>query len=128
MIKAYLVGISTQYEGEDIEVRYCIFEDEELLCKKSVMLGYEKPAIVGHVSMITILKELEKYKDKEIVIIINGGALYESIMGTSGTKNKDVLEMAKEVRRRIKRFTDIDIRNVSGNHIELAEWDEILRL
>lgn len=127
MIKAYLVGISTQYEGEDIEVRYRIYEEGELLCKESIMLEYKKPAVVGLVAFTTLLKELEKYNNKEIVVIINDGALFEAIRGTLGTKNKDVQEMAKETRKELRKFANLDVKNVSGNHIELVEWNEILK-
>ena len=37
MIKAYLAWIPSYYEGEDIETRYAIFKDEELLDRKSVV-------------------------------------------------------------------------------------------
>ena len=69
MIKAYLAAIGAPYEGEDIEVRYCIYEGQELLCKESVFQEYQKPAVVGHVALVTLLRELEKYKDKEILIL-----------------------------------------------------------
>lgn len=127
MIKAYLVGITSQFEGEDIEVRYSIYKDQELLCKKSVMIGYKKPAIVGQVALLTLLKELKKYIDKKIVIIINDAALYEVIRGTSTTKNKDVLKKAVETRKAMDKFENAIIKDVSGDHLELIEWDEELR-
>lgn len=127
MLKAYLAGISSLYEGEDIEVRYCIYEDQELLCKESIMMEYRKPAIVGQVALITLLKELEKYAGQEIVIIVNDPVLNEVIRGTSTTKNKDVLQMAKETREFMSKFTNCVIKNVSVDHLELAKWSEILK-
>lgn len=127
MIKAYLVGISILYEGESIEVRYRIFDGEELVSKKSVILGYKKPAIIGNIAMVILLKELERYKDREIVIYINDGALYETINGTSGTKNKDLLEKARNTRKELRKFANLEIINISGNHEKIEEWNEILR-
>jgi len=127
MIKAYLAGIESPYEGEDIEIQYCIYEDMELLCKKSVLVDYVKPAIVGQVALRTLLKKLKNYMDKEIVVIVNDTVLYESIRGTLKTKNKDVLKMAKETRKKIDKFQNIIIQNVSGNHAELVQWIEALK-
>lgn len=127
MLKAYLAGISSLYEGEDIEVRYCIYEDQELLCKEFIMMEYRKPAIVGQVALITLLKELEKYAGQEIVIIVNDPVLSEVIRGTSTTKNKDVQQMAKETREFMSKFTNCVIKNVSVDHLELAQWSEILK-
>lgn len=128
MIKAYLVGISSQYEGEDIELRYSIYEDQELLRKESVMMEYRKPGIVGQVALMTLLKELEKYKGKEIVIIVNDAALCEIIRGTSTTKNKDVLNMAKNTREELTKFGNPVIKDVSVDRLELARWNEVLKL
>lgn len=127
MIKAYLEGIASQYEGEDIEVRYSIYEDQELLCKEFVILEYRKPAIVGQVALVKLLKGLEKYMGKEIVIIISDPALYEIIRGTSTTKNRDVLEMAIETRKEYSKFENIIIKDVSEDRIELAKWYKALQ-
>lgn len=127
MIKAYLVGISSLYEGEDIEVRYSIYEDQELLSKQSIMMGYMKPAIVGQVALRTVLKELEKYRGKEIVIIVNDPALNEIIRGTSTTKNKDVLQMARETKEELVKFGNTVIKDVSVDRVELAKWSEVLQ-
>lgn len=128
MIKAYLVGISTQYENEDIEIRYRIFKDEKLLCEKSILQGYEKPLIVSHVALISLLRELEKYKDDEITIYINDAALSEQIRGTSTTKNKYVLKMARIVREQLIKFkSSVVVVDVSANYPELMVWNDILK-
>lgn len=127
MIKAYLVGISTQFEGEGIEVRYRIFDGEELISKKSVILGYKKPLLVGHAAMGVLLKELDKFKEQEIVVYINDGALFETINGTSTNKNAALLEKAKETRKELKNYVNLEVINVSGNHELLEEWNEILK-
>ncbi|MDY0235411.1 MAG: hypothetical protein RBR71_05255 [Gudongella sp.] len=127
MIKAYLLGISTLYEGESIEVRYRVFDGEELIIKKNLMLGYKKPAFVGHIAMRKLLKELERYADRKIVIYINDGALFETINGTSGTKKVEILERAKETRKDLKKFTDLEIINIDGKHEMIQEWIEILK-
>lgn len=127
MIKAYLAGIPTLFEGEDIEVRYSIYKDEELLSKKSVMMHYRKPAIVGQVALVKLLKELKQYMGQEVVIIINDASLNEVIRGTSTTENKDVLKMADRTRKELIEFGSPVIKDVSANHMELREWNEILK-
>ena len=123
-----LVGISTQYEGEQIEIRYRIFDGEELIVKKSLMINYVKPTLVGHASMDILLKELENSMDKKIEIFIDDGALYETINGTSGTKNSELLKRAKHTRDEIKKFADLEIINVTGDYEMRQEWNKILRV
>lgn len=127
MIKAYLTWISTPYEGEDIEVRYRIFEDEELILKESIILEYTKPALCGLASMSKLLKVLEKHIKKEIVIVINDGALYELLNASSRTKKEDVQYMAHKVRKAVDKFFDIRIENVGGDHPAIENWSEILK-
>lgn len=127
MIKAYLAAISSEYEGEEIEVQYCIYEDKELLCKESVLMEYKKPAVVPQVALMTLLKELEKHIGKDIVIVVNDAALFEIVRGTSTTKNRDVLEMARETREELNKFGGCIIKDVSSDHLELAKWKEVLQ-
>lgn len=127
MIKAYLVGIPSMYEGENIEIQYCIFEDSKILCKESTFMDYVKPAMVGQVALIVLLKKLKKYKDKDIEVIVNDTVLYESIRGTLRTKNKDVLKTANETRKKLTMFDNFTIKDISGNYTELTKWVEILK-
>lgn len=127
MIKAYLAGIPSLYEGEDIEIQYCIYDDLELISKKSVKMDYVKPAIVGQVAMITLLNKIKNYKDKEIVVVVNDTVLYESIRGTLKTKNIDVIKMSKETRKKVAGFENFTIENVSTDYIELQKWVEALK-
>lgn len=127
MIKAYLAWISTGFEGEDFEIRYRIFKDEELIEKQSLTIGYRKPAILGQFSMMTLLRRLEIYEGEPVTIIINDGFLRDSLKGISGTKNQEVKEMAKENRKTMKNFIDLTIHDVSGDHLGIKEWDEILK-
>ncbi|GMQ58771.1 hypothetical protein AN1V17_31670 [Vallitalea sediminicola] len=126
MITAYLVGISTYQENEDIEVRYCIYDENELVCKESVWREYKKPLVVTHWALLTLLKKLKEFGDSDITIKINDGALYEQINGTSTTKNKDVLVAAKKVRERLKHYPRVTIKNVGIDNDELNEWNKIL--
>lgn len=127
MIKAYLAWLSTGIEGEDFEIRYRIYKDEELLEKQSLRIGYRKPAILGQFSMATLLRRLEAYEGQPVTVIINDGFLRDSLKGISGTKNQEVKEMAKENRLRMKNFIDLTIHDVSGDHLGIKEWDEILK-
>lgn len=127
MIKAYLVGILTQYENEDIEIRYRIYQDEALVSEKSIFRAYEKPLVVSHVALLTLLKELKKYTDNEKIIIINDAALNEQIRGTSKTKKDYVQEMANRVINELNKFKgSITVKDVSGNPVELGKWNDIL--
>ena len=122
MIKAYLAAIPTLYEGEDIEFRYSVYEDDVVLFKESVSLGYRKPAVVGQFSIITLLKRLAEYKKEEVIILINDGSLHEFINGTSGTRNIDMLKMARETRKHIDRYENLKIIDVSNNKSKRLEW------
>ncbi|MBC7766006.1 MAG: hypothetical protein H7Y41_05925 [Hyphomonadaceae bacterium] len=127
MIKAYLTGIPSLYEGEDIEVRYCIFEDEVLLSKETIMIAYEKPALVGQVSLLILLEKLQPYLGKEINIIVNDTTLHEIIKGTSRTKNQEVTTMAIETREQLSKLNHPTILDVSGDHKQLVIWHENLK-
>ena len=73
-----------------------------------------------------MLRDLERYKKEEIIVYINDGSLYEAINATSGTKNREVLEKAKETRREIKRFDALEIVNITGDYKKTLEWDQVL--
>ncbi|QUH19732.1 hypothetical protein [Alkaliphilus sp. B6464] len=128
MITVYLTGISAYYEGEDIEIRYRIYNGEDLILKESLLKDYKKPAVVGPFALLTVLKELEKYQDDEITIIVNDPALNELIRGTSTTKNAGVLKMINMAKDRLNRFKNsIKIKDISNDKVELAKWDDILK-
>ncbi|NTW04903.1 MAG: hypothetical protein HGA27_02120 [Peptococcaceae bacterium] len=126
MISAYLAGISSQYEGEDIEVRYSINRGEQLLSRGSKLFDYIKPTLVGQFALTTLAKELEEYPDEEIQIIINDAALYEVVRGTSTTQKKDVIKLANDTRATLDKLGKYKIMDVSQNHIELAKWNQVL--
>lgn len=127
MIKAYLTWISTAYEGEDIEIRYSILKDGELILKESILEEYSKPALCGLVSMEKLLKVLEKHIKDEIVVIINDGALFEMLNGTSRTKKEEVQYEGHKIRKKVDKFYNIRIENISGNHLEIQEWANNLK-
>ena len=127
MIKAYLVGISTPYENEDIQILYRIYQDEELISEKKILKGYQKPLVVSHVALLTLLKELKKYIKDEIIIVINDAALNEQIRGTFTTKKAEVVKMANKVRDELKKFNNsVTVKDVSSNHAELMKWNDEL--
>lgn len=128
MITAYVEGISTLYEGEDIEISYAILEGDQLVCKKKDFQKYRKPLVVSQVALITVLKELEKYKGKKISIVINDAALYEQIRGTSTSKNDEVIKMAGITRGKIKKLGDgVLVTDVSQDRVERDKFNEILK-
>lgn len=126
MIKAYLTWITTLYEGEDIEIRYSIFNDGELIQKKSFFANYTKPALCGLVAVERLLRDLEKYAEEEIVIVINDGSLFAVLNGTSETNKAGVQSLGRKVRKKLDTFDNIQIENVAGNHLKIQEWDNIL--
>ncbi len=126
MIKAYLTAFPMQYEGEDIEVRYSLFQDEALVKKESVYIEYMKPVVVGLASVLTLLRELEQDKTSEITVYINDDALYEIIKGSNTTRNGDVLKMASKTKKQLVKFEKLTFVNVRKSKAELAKWKEIL--
>lgn len=127
MIKAYLAGIPSLYEGEDIEIRYSIYEEESLLSKESIIAHYKKPSVVGAVAFLRVLKPLAKFKDKEIIIIINDAALCEFIRGTSKTKDTDVQRLVREIQSELTKFDQILIKDAGKDFKELEKWNEAIR-
>jgi len=127
MIRAYFVGISSDYEGEDIEVRYSIYKDDELLCKKIVFEEYVKPALVNQAALVSLLKELKDHSHEDITIIMNDPSLDELLRGVSQTNNKEVIKMAKFIRGKINKFDSITIKNISQDKGELDKWNIILQ-
>lgn len=126
MIKAYLAGFTSPLEGEDIEIRYSIYEDQDLLNRQSILLEYQKPALVGLVSLSHLMQELKSQIGKEIVILINDPALYELIRGTSTTKNREQLKMVMEVTKEFMKFDGMILKDVSQDHEELLKWNAAL--
>ncbi|MFZ7121586.1 MAG: hypothetical protein ACOWWH_11640 [Eubacteriaceae bacterium] len=128
MITAYLVGIPAYQEGEDIEIRYSIYNDTEVLCKKTLYSDYTKPVAVGLKALISLLEELPAYDCDVFSIIINDAALNEIIRGSSTTKNGEVLKLASVAKRKISRFSkELKIHDISNNHNEILKWDKALK-
>lgn len=127
MITAYVVGIKSYYEGEDIEIRFHGFKDQQLLFKENFFKEYKKPLVVEHEALLDLLNRLEEFKEEEITVFINNTFLYEQIRGTSTIKNKDVLRMAIKVREKLKKFgNSIMVKDVSNDKEGLKKWKEIL--
>lgn len=126
MIRVYLAGVPSFYEGEDIEIKYSIFEDETLLVKECNFVRYRTPATVGAVALLRLLRALSSYKDKEITVVLNEAALCEFIRGTSDTKNQEVKKLVKEVKTEMAKFNHITLEDVGGNHKALLKWNEVL--
>lgn len=124
MIKSYLAAIPSLYEGEDIEIRYTIFQDDVLIKKEADYLGYEKPAVTGLISVLTLLRKLEKYKAQEIIIFINDSSLYELLIGRSTVKNGDVIKMAGKVKKQLEKFENLTFDNVYKNKAAMDVWKE----
>lgn len=124
MIKAYLTAIPSMYEGEDIEVRYSVYEEDQKLFSEMVLLDYRKPAVVGQFSLITLLKRLAEFKTQEVQILINDAGLEEFIRGVNKTRNSDMLKMARETRKHLDRYQYLVIKDVSKDPVKLAKWKE----
>ncbi|MPW26706.1 hypothetical protein GC105_12990 [Alkalibaculum sp. M08DMB] len=128
MIIAYLAGIPAYYEGEDIEIRYSIYENDKLICKKAYYQDFVKPAVVGLKAIIALFDELQKIDSDNFTVIINDPALNELIKGTSTTKNGEVLKVSSMARRKLQRFPkEVLIKDISTNHLEILKWDEALK-
>ena len=126
MIDAYLVWIASGFEGEDVEVRYSLFKDGELLDREAILIDYQKPLLAGQFAMGILLENLEAYKGEDIRIIINDGALEEVIEATSTSRNPELQNMGEATRRKLEEFGNIEIRNVMNDHLEREKWNQIL--
>ncbi len=126
MITVYLAGLPNFYEGEDIEIRYRVFEEGNEIIKKSLFKDYKKPALVSLFALITFLKDMEEYKETPMAIMVNDAALMELIRGTSTVKDREVIKWAASARERLKEFKNTTLRNAGVNAVELAKWDELL--
>lgn len=127
MIKAYVVGISTHQEGEDIEVRYAIYRDGEMLAQKKKYQEYKKPFLVTHYAILALLKDLKKYPDEETQIIMYDSAVYELLKGTSTSKRKEALRMAAKVNRELEKLNyPIEVLDMTGNNKEILAWNKVL--
>lgn len=127
MIKAYMAAFSSFYEGEDIEVRFCLIQEDQVLKKESVYLQYVKPAVVGINGLLVLLRKLETYKDDTIVITINDAALHEIIRGTNTTQKGEVLKLASKIKKELSKFHSLSFVNVTNkDREELAQWKEVL--
>lgn len=126
MIRVYLAGVPSFYEGEDIEIKYSIFHDETLLEKECTYVRYRTPATVGAVALLRVLGALSIYKDEEITVILNEAALCEFIRGTSDTKNLEVKKLVKQVKTEMAKFNKLTLEDVGGNHKALVKWSEVL--
>ncbi len=126
MIKAYLAAFPMLYEGEDIEVRYVIYQDDVAIKKESLYIEYVKPTVVGLYSVLALLSKLDEFKEEEIEIMINDSALNEIIKGACTTKNGDVLKMASKVKKQMTKFTNLSFINVTKDKASLAKWKEII--
>jgi len=123
MITAYLVGISTHYEGEDIEIRYRIYENDELVAEKSRLEEYVKPAIVNHTALMVLLREFDKKKEEQIIVYMNDPSINDQIRGVTQTKNRDVLKASRITRETLTRSNNsIMIKDVSVDKSAMARW------
>ena len=122
MIKAYLCTILSMYEGEDLEVRFSVYEDDTPLFKEMILLDYKKPVISGQYSLIALLKRLYEYRSMEVVVYVNDPALSEFVRGVNRTKNKDMLRMARKTKELLDEFNYISVVDVSGNKKMLPIW------
>ncbi len=113
-------------EGEDLEIRYSIYEDQNFIRKDTVVLDYQKPAIAGHVALLTMLKILDDYPDQTITVYINDPALNEFIKGTSTTKNKDVLKIGRETRKELNKHSNITVQDIHDDRTLLTRWNKEL--
>ncbi len=124
-MKAFVAGISTYMENEDMEFRYRIYKENELLVEKKGFKKYEKPLVVSHFALLGLLKELKKMPQEDIEIVIHDAALYEQIRGTSTTKNKEVLKVVELVKKELDKFpVKVLITDVTGDFEAKTKWDQ----
>lgn len=129
MIKAYLVGTPSPYEGEDIVIEFLIHKDDEcIIHKKDIYMDYVKPALVNQSGLERLLVELRPYKKEEIEIYINDTPLFEALNETLQTKKlKELILLGKKSKRTLSKFENAKVINVATNPTLKKEWVSIVR-
>lgn len=123
MIRAYLVGTPSPYEGEDITVEFFIYKDDNLIMHKNIYMDYVKPAQVNHSGLERMLVEFRPYKEEEILVYINDTPLFEALNNTLQTKKlKDLILLGKKTQRSLSKFQNIQVINVATNPALQKEW------
>lgn len=127
MIKAYVVGIPAYQENEEIEIRFRVYKEDELISERKVFQGYKKPLLVSHFAVLALLKGLKKLPREETEIYIYDAALNEQLRGTSTTRNTEVRKLAAKIKEELSLLDyPVKIIDLSTNHKELLIWNEIL--
>lgn len=129
MIKAYLVGTPSPYEGEDIIIEFFIYENNEcIIHKKDIYMDYVKPALVNQSGLERLLIELRPYKQEEVEIYINDTPLFEALNDTLQTKKlKELILLGKKSKRTLSKFENATVINVATNPELHKEWVTIVR-
>lgn len=123
MLKVYITAIAAYLEGEDIEVLYSIYRDDELLMEKRYFKDYQKPSICEHVAIIEALKEFKEFDDEEVEILFNNPALLEQLRGTSTLRDSKAKNMARRINERIDKLDKhVYLTNVSVDKENLEIW------
>lgn len=127
MINAYLVAFPAVVEGEDLEIKFAVTKDDQVIMDETLYLEYAKPSVVGVHSVISLLGKLGKYKYEAITVYIKDDALYEIIRGTSTTKKGEVLKAASKLKKELSKYETMTFVNISNKDKEtLQTWKDHL--
>lgn len=129
MISVYLESISTFIEGEDLVVKYAIYDENDALIKKDrVFLDSVKPLVADHSALFFVIDKLVPYKKQdEIVVFINNPSLFEQLNGTSTIQKKDSKNMTVNILRKLEKLRiSISVEDVSTSKEAIAEWNSKL--
>jgi len=124
----YTMGIPAYHELEEMTFKYALYEGDEKIQSKEVFHDYKKPVLTGLYAIIMLMKAFPELKNQDLKVIVNDGALVEQISGTTMTKNKDVLKVAKLCRTHIEKFGGkLEVVSVAGDYEAKLEWEKKLK-
>lgn len=129
MVSIYFESVPGFIEGEDILVKYAIYnEEDELIHSKQFSIDYVIPLISDHAALLAILKHLKKYNDEdEIVFFINNASLFAQLNGHSTIKKEKAIVYCDKIMASVSKLRPlISIEDVSPNHNAMLEWKKAL--
>lgn len=129
MISIYLESIPGFIEGEDVLVKYAIYNtDDELLQSKKFYIDSVIPLVSDHAAFLAMFKHLKVYNDQdEIIFFINNASLFEQLHGHSTIQRKEAIEYCEKILLAIQKFKPLfSVENVSTDYHAVLEWKKSL--
>jgi len=129
MISIYLESVPGFIEGEDVLVKYAIYnEDDSLIKSKKFYIDSVIPLISDHAAMLATFKQLKVYSDQdEIVFFINNASLFAQLNGHSTIQRPEAILYCDKLLLEVEKFKPlISVEDVSSEYHAVQEWKKAL--